>query len=146
VVMLALMAEAACSVLGKLMLRRLSALHVTAATIVAPLGLWLAVAVGDGWSGGWPAVGGTTLAGVAFLALGCTVAAYWAWFYALERLEAGLVALTLFVQPLWGAALAVLLLGEALHAATLAGGVLVLVSLYLALEMPLRPGKPGRAT
>ncbi len=144
VFVLALTAEAACSVLGKSVLGRVSGSHAAAATIVAPLGLWLAVAVGDGWASGWPAPHAATLAAVAYLALGCTVVAYWAWFRALERLEAGLVGLTLFVQPLWGAALAVLLLGEVLHAATVAGGALVLFSLYLALGLPLRPALPGR--
>jgi drug/metabolite transporter (DMT)-like permease len=76
---------------------------------------------------------------LAFLALGCTVAAYWVWFYALESLEAGAAALTIFIQPVWGALLAAWLLDEPWSAATAAGGALVLLSLSLALG----PGNDG---
>ncbi|HKI99435.1 MAG TPA: DMT family transporter [bacterium] len=133
VFLLGLTGEAAYSVLGKSLLRRHSAALVTAATIVTSMGLWLPVAVGDGLRAGWPPLNAGVVAALAFLALGCTVFAFWAWFRALEQLEAGLAALTIFVQPVWGAALSVLLLGEPLQAATLAGGALVLASLYLAL-------------
>ena len=53
------------------------------------------------------------------------------------------MALTLFAQPLWGAALGVLLLGESLGAGSLAGAVLVLASLGLTLHAPTGPGPGG---
>ncbi len=86
---------------------------------------------------GWPPLTGKALAAIAFLSVGCTVAADWAWFHALEKLEVGVAAMTLFVQPLWGALLSVLLLGETLSLPTVGGGALVLAGLYLALA-------PGR--
>jgi drug/metabolite transporter (DMT)-like permease len=142
VFLLGLVAEAVCSVLGKRQLRRHSALLVTAAMIVASLGLWLPIAVGETLRGGWPALSLATAGAIVYVALGCTVLAYWAWFRALAHLEAGLVALSLFVQPVWGAALSIWLLGEPLRPATLAGGALVLASLYLALRPAVR-GKPA---
>jgi drug/metabolite transporter (DMT)-like permease len=144
--LLGLACEAGLSVVGKALLARYPATLVTAGALAAALGLWLPVAVGDGLLAGWPALDGGTLAAIAYLALGCTVFAYWAWFRALAELEAGRVALTLFVQPLWGAALAMAVLGEPLRPATLAGGALVLASLYLALVPGrARPGAPRAA-
>lgn len=134
---LALALEAGYSVFGKRLLTRHSALLVTGSTIVASLVFWVPLAAGDAALHGPPRLSAAGVAAIAFLAVGCTVLGYLAWFYALERLEAGLVALTLFVQPVWGALLAVWLLGERPTAYTLAGGVLVLAGLYLALgRMP----------
>lgn len=142
VFVLGLLGEAVYSVLGKSLLERHSAGRVTAATIVASLALWLPVAAGDGLVHGWPPLSAGVVAAIAFMALGGTIGAFWAWFYALEELEAGLAALTIFVQPVWGAALSVWLLGEPLRPATLAGGALVLASLYLALAPSRRRAAP----
>ena len=145
VVMLSLTCEAALSVLGKSLVRRFPAAQVTAAAFVVALCVWLPLALADGLATGWPPLEAGPLAAIVYLALGCTVLPYWAWFRALEELDAGVVALTLFAQPLVGALLALLLLGEPLHAATVAGGALVLFSLYLALGLPLRPARRPRA-
>lgn len=140
VFLLGLTGEAVYSVLGKSLLGRHSAALVTAATIAASLLFWLPLAGADGALNGWPPLTGKALAAIAFLSVGCTVAAYWAWFHALEKLEVGLAAMTLFVQPVWGALLAVLLLGETLSLPTVGGGALMLASLYLALT----PGRERR--
>ncbi len=133
-----LMLEAGYSVVGKSLLTRHAPAVVTMATVLASLVFWVPLAGWDAYHNGWPALTPAVLAGLAFLSLGCTVLAYWVWFHALRELEAGLAALTIFVQPLWGTLLSVWLLDEPLHGSTLAGGALVLVSLYLAVAPPLR--------
>ena len=133
VFLLGTVVEAIYSVFGKALLSRHSASVVTMATIAASLLFWLPLASADGLWRGWPPVTMATVAAIGFLAIGCTVFAYWAWFHALQFMDAGLAALTIFIQPVWGALLAFLLLGEPMTAATLIGGGLVLTSLYLAL-------------
>lgn len=130
--------EAGYSVIGKSLLTRHAPAVVTMATVLASLVFWAPLAGWDGLRNGWPAWSPAVLAGLAFLSLGCTVLAYWIWFLALREMEAGLAALTIFVQPVWGSLLAVWLLDEPLLGSTLVGGALVLVSLYLATAPPLR--------
>lgn len=130
---LGLTMEAAYSIFGKSLLSRFSPMLVTSATIVLSLVVWVPAAATDVAVNGWPAFSPTSIAALAFLSLGCTVLAYWAWFAALAKLEAGGLALTLFIQPVFGALLSVWVLGETVTPATLLGGGLVLFSLYLAL-------------
>lgn len=134
--LIGLIGEAAYSVFGKSLLQRHSALLVTLATIAASLVFWLPLAAYDGIIHGWPPINGTTVTAMAVLGLGCTVLAYWAWFHALEELEVGFAALTIFLQPVWGALLAGVFLGESMGLTTLIGGALVLLSMYLALGGP----------
>ena len=136
--LLGLAGEAAYSVFGKSLLQRHSATLVTLATIAGSLVFWVPLALHDGWTNGWPPLDAGIVAAMAVLALGCTVLAYWVWFRALEELEAGFAALTIFVQPVWGALLAYLVLGEPLAPSTLLGGTLVLTGMYLALGGPNR--------
>ncbi len=143
VFMSGLLGEAGYSVLGKSLLRRHSAALVTAATIVASGAVWLPFAAADGLAGGWPALTGRTVAAMLFLSLGCTIVAFWAWFHVLERMDVAPAALTIFVQPVWGALLGRVLLGEPVTAATVTGGALVLLSLYLALAPGRRAGAPA---
>ena len=70
--------------------------------------------------------------GVLYLGLVSTALAAYLWNYAFEHLEAGLAGLTFFAQPLVGAALGALLLGEQLSAVFILGGVLILLGLWLA--------------
>jgi drug/metabolite transporter (DMT)-like permease len=104
-------------------------------TFVALLGgLPLALALGA-WELARVGVGDLTLSiwlGVLYLGLVSTaMAAYW-WNYAFEHLEAGLASLTFFAQPLVGAALGALLLGERFTPLFLMGAALILVGLWLA--------------
>ncbi len=151
VFLLGLGGEAVYSVFGKSLLTRHSASTVTMATIAASLLFWLPLAGVDGALSGWPTWNAATVGALLWLSIGCTVLAYWAWFHALEEMEAGLAALTIFVQPVWGSLLAYLLLGESFTAVTFAGGALVLGSLYLAVsggqEASSTPGpRPGTPT
>lgn len=61
-----------------------------------------------------------------FLGIGCSGLGYLFWYAALERLEASRVAALLYIEPLVTLAAAMVLLGERLTPATLAGGALLL--------------------
>ncbi len=71
------------------------------------------------------------IAGVLFLGLISTALAFYLWNLAFESLEAGMAALTFFAQPLVGASLGVVFLGEQLTPMFLVGGVLILLGIYL---------------
>jgi drug/metabolite transporter (DMT)-like permease len=104
---------------------------------------WLPVAGWDVAAHGWPPVTPWSAVAIAYLSIGLTIVGYWIWFFALQRVDAGRVGLTIFVQPLFGALLSIWLLGEPLTVATAAGGALVLASLALALR-PERMRSQGR--
>ena len=52
---------------------------------------------------------------LAYLAIVCTVAGYLLWFAVIRETQVNIAALTIFVQPVAGTVIAVLLLGESLH-------------------------------
>ncbi len=71
------------------------------------------------------------LAWALYLALGPTLVSYFLWFYALRRAAVGFAAFFLYVQPVVGAALSWVWLGEALTPLEISGGLLVLLAVYL---------------
>jgi probable blue pigment (indigoidine) exporter len=60
-----------------------------------------------------------------------TAIAYLAWFKGLAKVEGSAAASTLFIQPLLGTTLAILLLGDQLLPTTIAGGIMIIASVYL---------------
>jgi drug/metabolite transporter (DMT)-like permease len=83
---------------------------------------------------GWESYAGLSAAGwtaLLFLGIVCSGLAYLAWYSALKRLETGRVAAYLYVEPLVTLAAAVTLLGEPVAATTIAGGLVVLLGVYL---------------
>jgi drug/metabolite transporter (DMT)-like permease len=81
-------------------------------------------------------------ASLRFLALCCSVVAFLVYNYGIGRLRASQAAITIYVTPLAGVTLAVLLLGEALAVFTLAGAALIMAGLY-ATQARARPDKNG---
>jgi drug/metabolite transporter (DMT)-like permease len=72
------------------------------------------------------------LLGVLYLGIISTALAMYLWNNAFAILEAGVASLTLFAQPVVGAGLGALLLGERLTPLFLIGGVLIGVGMWLA--------------
>ncbi len=68
---------------------------------------------------------------IGFLAICCSVVAFLIFNHGLSRLPASDVGMTIYVTPLAGVALAVLLLGETLTTFTVAGAALVMAGLYV---------------
>jgi probable blue pigment (indigoidine) exporter len=60
-----------------------------------------------------------------------TVIANLAWFQGLAKVDGSAAASTLFIQPLLGTTLAILLLHDQLTLSTIIGGILIIVSVYL---------------
>lgn len=98
---------------------------------VASAAIWLiggaplpsAVSWSVGLSGGYLAVMGTGLA-------------YWLWLYVTRDGSVTVSALFLFIQPLFGSLLAIMLGQVALSVALVAGGLTILVAMYLGQESP----------
>lgn len=119
------------TVLGHPVLKRLGATRATAGALLFGwlmlLPLFLARA---GWreyahlsAPGWGAV--------LFLGIACSGLGYLFWYGALEKVPASAVSALLYLEPLVTLGAGVVLLGEAVHPTTVAGGVMVLAGVFL---------------
>ena len=128
--LLSLCFEAVASVISKRLAGRFSPLVVTAATVVGSLAVWIPAGGVDielhGLRLTWLAGGG-----VIYLALMVTVVGYFCWFAGLQVIDGSSAAITLFLQPLLGTLLAIILLGETLSPFTLLGGGCILLSVWV---------------
>jgi len=141
----ALTFEAFFTVRGKALLVKHSPLLVTAAAIAGSTVFWIPIAGFQIGMHGWPVLSWQGWLGLLWLALMSTSVAYLAWFKGLEQLEGASAAITLFIQPLLGAVLAILLLGDQLLPTTIIGGILILVSVYL-ISGPFKSSLPRPPT
>lgn len=66
-----------------------------------------------------------------FLGIFCSVFCFLVYTYGLKKLRASDVAMSIYVNPLAGILLAILLMGEALTIFTIAGGALVLAGMFM---------------
>ena len=130
-VVLALIFEAFYTVRGKAMLAKHPPLLITAASIVGSVVFWIPLAGGEILLGGWRPLGLSAWLGVGWLALMSTVIAYLAWFKGLGEVDGSAAASTLFIQPLLGTLLAIVLLHDQLLPTTVIGGILIVISVYL---------------
>lgn len=94
--------------------------------ITIPAGAWEISTQGAG-----PITPGI-IAGILFLGIISTALAMFLWNYAFATLEAGVASLTLFAQPVVGATLGALFLGERLTPLFILGGILIGTGLWLA--------------
>ncbi len=106
-------------------------LLITAAAIVGSIIFWLPVAGWEISSSGWHPLGLTAWLAVGWLALMSTVVGYLAWFQGLANVDGSAAASALFVQPLLGTTLAIVLLHDQLTPMTIVGGILILGSVYV---------------
>ena len=128
-----LVLEAAYTVRGKAALSRLrlSPLLLTSATLAASMLVWVPTGAVAAIRGGFPPLSPVTWICIVYMAVGSSVLGYWLWFRGLGMVDASTAAPTLFIQPLVGAALGILLLHDTLSAATFVGGALIGLSLLL---------------
>ena len=126
-----LVLEAGSTVRGKSLLLKHSPLLITAASIVGSTVFWLPMAVWSFAQIGWQLPSLANWLTIIWLAVFCTVLAYLAWFAGLARVNGSVAASTLFIQPLFGTVLAIVLLHDQITTYTLVGGVLILISVYL---------------
>lgn len=76
-------------------------------------------------------------AAVAFLGVACSGLAYIAWYDALQRMPAAQAGALLYLEPLVAMAVAASVLGESIGAATIAGGIVILVGVWLVNRGPV---------
>ena len=130
-VILGLICEAFYTVRGKAMLVKHPPLLITSAAIVGSALVWIPIAGGEVLYSGWHPLSVTAWLGLGWLAIMSTVVAYRAWFKGLEKIEGSAAASTLFVQPLLGTILAIVLLNDQILPTTIIGGILIVFSVYL---------------
>jgi drug/metabolite transporter (DMT)-like permease len=125
-VLFSLVLEAGFTVVGKTVVSRYPPFLLTAAVVTGSLIAWWPAGLTALAVRGWPSLTWGVLLAAIYLGVFTTSIGYWAWFYGLQRVMPGAVAPLLFIQPLLGSALAILIRGERPGVATLVGGTLVL--------------------
>jgi drug/metabolite transporter (DMT)-like permease len=125
------LAYASYSLFGREVLARHPALPVTAWSMAWAAAGMLPLAALEWLSGSRLAWTPTAVWGTLYLALVMTALGYLVWNYALERVSAPRVAVFINLQPLVGALLGVVWLGEPVTGFTVAGGALALAGLSL---------------
>ncbi len=124
------------TVLGHGTIRRLGSLRATAGAMFLA---WVMLVPPFLAERGWREAASLSPAGLAavlFLGLGASGLGYLFWYGALERIEASRVAAFLYLEPLVTFAAAVALLGEPVHASTVAGGLVVMAGVALVQRAP----------
>lgn len=104
---------------------------------------WLGSAVLLGFGPGLSEIPRLSLHGwlaIAFLGLACSGLAYICWNDALNRLGAARSGALLYLEPLVAQGVAAVVLGERLHGGTIAGGMVILLGVYLVNRAGERPG------
>jgi drug/metabolite transporter (DMT)-like permease len=129
---LAGVAYAAYSLLGRRVLDRHAPLGVTVRSLVWGAAGIFPVAAAEWASGSRPLWTASAVAGTLYLAVVITALGYVAWNWALARVPAPRAALFLNVQPIAGALLGAALLGEPVTIFTVAGGAAIVAGLGVA--------------
>ena len=119
------------SLLGRSVLSGANTVTVTARSIVWGATLLVPLAVVEWATGARPHATPAAVAGILYLSLVITAAGYFVWNWALVRVEASRAAPFLTVQPIVGALLGAVVLGEAVTVFTAIGGGLVVLGLWM---------------
>lgn len=131
-VLVALVFESLYTVTGKASLERYPGLFITAASVGGSMVVWLPAGLINVLHSGAPQMTVTTWVSVLYMAIFPTVVAYALWMVVLRYVDASSAAATLFLQPLLGTALAVLLIGEHPSWGALGGGLCIMFGVWLA--------------
>jgi drug/metabolite transporter (DMT)-like permease len=129
-------AFAAYSLIGRPVLGRQAPLPVTMRSLAWGAAALLPLTGAEWLEGRRPVWTGAAVLGVLYLGVVLTGLAYVVWNWALQEVGAGRAAVSLNLQPVVGAALGVLLLGEPLTPFTVAGGLAIVAGVWLALGPP----------
>ena len=135
VLILASAGWAAYTVWGKPMIRRYSALETATYSTVLAVPM-LAVLVPIEFVAGDASLAATSLTlpvvgAVVYLGVFSTAVAWYCWYKGLEYVDAGTVAVYFFAQPVVGAVLGAVFLGESLGYGFVVGGALMALGIYL---------------
>jgi drug/metabolite transporter (DMT)-like permease len=132
---LCLIANALCFAVYSTLIRGISAryppLTVTSAMMISgTLGLVLLSAATEDWRT-VGALSGSQWIAIVYLAIACSVLAYFFYIFALSRLEASKVAVWLYAEPVLAVALGAAMLGEVVAVQTIVGGAIIIAGLYI---------------
>jgi len=125
-------AYASYSLLGRRVLERHAPLGVTIRSLVWGAAALLPIAALEWAAGARPILSATAVSGTLYLAVVITALGYVVWNWALARVPAPRAAIFLNVQPIVGALLGAVVLGEPVTVFTAAGGILVVTGLLVA--------------
>jgi len=132
VLVVAGVAYASYSLLGRRVLERHPPLGVTIRSLVWGAAALLPIAALEWAAGARPIWSATAVSGTLYLAVVITALGYVVWNWALARVPAPRAAIFLNVQPIVGALLGAVVLGEPVTVFTAAGGILVVTGLLVA--------------
>jgi len=130
-VLLGVVAWAYYTVLGKPLIKKYGAIVVTARAMTYGTVLFIPFGLVSIWDFVPAAVAPDAWLGLLYCAIMTSVIAYTLWFWALKFIDASQVAVFNNIQPVVAAFFGWLLLGEPLTATFVAGGVLVLIGVYI---------------
>ena len=134
-----LLGAALYSVLGTGLARRYHPLTILTYANTGSLLLWVPLLVWYGATGALHAFSMATMFALLYLVLGASLVGPIIWFFVLSKTNASLGAVTLFVQPLVGSLVGLLVLGDAFTVALMIGGALIFVALYLMTQPSREP-------
>lgn len=141
-----LLCEAFYTVLGTSLAGRYNALTVVTLIYSGSLLVWAPMLAWYVASGHIPAISPAVALGVVYLALGPSIICNLLWFTGLPVAGANAGAVALFVQPLVGSLIGLVLLDDPLSTALVAGGALIFTALYLTImPEPARTDAPEPA-
>lgn len=132
IIMIAVWAWTAYTVLGRPLVKRRGAMAVTSTSLIIgsliyfPAGIYLALNFdysGVGWLG-W--------GGVIYTAVLMSVVAYTLWYWSIKHIEASRAAVFINLHPILTAILAYFLIGERLSGGSIVSGIVILVGVYIA--------------
>jgi drug/metabolite transporter (DMT)-like permease len=140
-ILLSLCSESAASIMGKPMLKRAGLLKILAVAIVAGAGMNLLLS-GPSILRAAAALPLRDWCLLAYLGWVCTLAGYAIWFAVIRETPISAAALTVFIQPVAGAALAVGWLGESLRWDQFSGSLIILAGTAIGLSQPIPRSAP----
>ena len=124
------------TVYGEQMARRMPAVPLTWATIGYGTLTLLPGAVYEVAHGEVASLGAPAWLAILYLAVGCTVVGYLAWFILLKRADSRLLGMSMYLQPVVGVAAAAVFLGEGVTWRTFAGAAMIIGAVAAASVAP----------
>ncbi len=141
----ALLCEALFTVIGASIAQRYHPLTVMRWTYTGSLVIWVPIIIYHVAMGIFPSVGWDAWSAVAYVAVFTSVISYFLWFWVLRSAGSSLGAVSLFIQPVVGSLIGILVLQEATSPGLYVGAACIFVALALA-TVQRAPHSTGGAT
>ncbi|MBO4313707.1 MAG: DMT family transporter [Desulfovibrio sp.] len=113
----------------------LSPMAFNAATFALGLVFAAPFTMAEAWLNPLPRLSATVVFSVLYMGIGCSTLSFWLWTLAVDAIGPVRSGLVYYSLPVFSAAGAVLLLGESIYPAQIAGGALVIGGIFVATRM-----------